>query len=163
MGRIVDLAHGGLAGLVGTLLMTGVILAGRAGRLFRGVPPAEITARAEEQTGLVPGPSFSVTWLLAHLGYGTVAGAVYALGRRGLGLALPVPLAGLLDGALVWAFSYLGIMPALGLYPWPREDRPGRLVTMLIAHSVYGLATAGVYDWLVRHRRAHRGAALGQT
>jgi len=56
MGRIVDLAHGGLAGLVGTLLMTGVILAGRAGRLFRGVPPAEITARAEEQTGFVPGP-----------------------------------------------------------------------------------------------------------
>ena len=54
--RVIDLAHGGLAGLLGLLLMTGAILAGRPGRLFRDVPPAEITARAEEQTGFVPGP-----------------------------------------------------------------------------------------------------------
>jgi hypothetical protein len=42
----------------------------------------------------------------------------------------------------VYAISYLGWIPALNLMPAAGEDRPGRSVTMLVAHWVYG-ATLG--------------------
>jgi len=50
----------------------------------------------------------------------------------------------LLYGALLWSVSYLGLMPALGLYPWPDEDAKPRLGVMIAAHGVYGLALATI-------------------
>ena len=37
-------------------------------------------------------------------------------------------------------------MPALGLYPWPKEDRPSRVAVMIAAHFVYGGVTSAVND-----------------
>ena len=41
-------------------------------------------------------------------------------------------------GLGVWAVSYLGWIPALGLLPPPYRDNPRRAWTTLTAHLVYG-------------------------
>jgi len=41
-------------------------------------------------------------------------------------------------GLGVWAASYVGWIPALGLLPPPGKDNPRRAWTILTAHVVYG-------------------------
>jgi uncharacterized membrane protein YagU involved in acid resistance len=48
------------------------------------------------------------------------------------------PFAGISFGLLVWAISYLGLLPALGLYPSPRKDTGRRTAIMVLAHIVWG-------------------------
>lgn len=145
----------GLAGFAGTLLMTVVMIAGRALQLMWVLPPREITARAEERIGIrqdLSQPEFDASWILAHLGYGSAGGVIYALVRRFLPSS-PI-LAGLTFGLALWAFGYLGIMPALGLYPWPADNSRTRRLTMIVAHAVFGLTTAEVERRLPRAGRA---------
>lgn len=84
--------------------------------------------------------------LVAHVGYGVSGGSVYgavvAPHRRGLAT-------GVAYGLGVWAVSYLGWIPALGILPPPQKDNRGQAVTMFLAHVVYG-GTLGV----VARRRA---------
>ena len=148
---------GMLAGTLATLPMTAVIAAGRATRLLITPPPVQITARAQRKTGVgddVTGPAFQARWLGAHFGFGGLLGALYALARP----ALPgnTLLAGLLYGLIAWAANYLGAMPALGLYPWPKDDSRGRTAVMVAAHFVFGLATALVARSLTQDRRSVR-------
>ena len=53
-------------------------------------------------------------------------------------------MAGLLFGGGVWALAYLGIMPALGLYPPVDQEHPMRQATLIAAHAAYGITTAEV-------------------
>jgi hypothetical protein len=39
----------------------------------------------------------------------------------------------------VWALSYQGWVPALGILPPASRDQPGRQWTMVAAHVVYGV------------------------
>ena len=137
------LARGGLAGLLGTGLMTLALAGARAAGLLRTPPPAEVTGRAQEKAGLrrhVPEPAFRASWLAAHFGYGAACGGGYALLRPGLPASPPA--AGLAYGGAVWALSYLGLLPALGLYPRPEEDSRSRLAVMIAAHAVFGVTVA---------------------
>ncbi|MGE5617771.1 MAG: DUF1440 domain-containing protein [Sphingomonadaceae bacterium] len=86
--------------------------------------------------------AYTATWLAAHFAYGTAWGVIYALLRPLLSRS-PVA-AGILFGGALWTLSYLGLMPALGLYPRPKEDHPSRVVTMIAAHAVYGVATSEI-------------------
>ena len=52
---------------------------------------------------------------------------------------VPGWLVGAVYGLGVWAVSYKGWIPALGILPPPERDRPGRPVIMVAAHVVYGL------------------------
>lgn len=144
MNQIITRAAGGsLAGLVGTAAMSLVIAAGRATRLFWTPPPKLITANVERRAGVrqkLPRPAFDASWIAAHLGYGMASGALYSL-LRSLLPASPVA-AGLLYGGAVWSVSYLGLMPSLGLYPWPEDDSRSRMAVMIAAHAVYGVTTA---------------------
>lgn len=137
------LVRGALAGALATAPMSVIIAAGREARLLSNPPPKEIVERTEEKTGTrddLAQPLFHASWIAAHLGYGAGTGAVYAL----LDPFLPVGTTGrgLAFGAAVWAVSYLGVMPGLGLYPWPRDDSQSRMAVMILAHAVYGLAIA---------------------
>ena len=38
--------------------------------------------------------------------------------------------------------SYVGLLPRLGLYPWPKNDSASRIITMMVAHAIYGTTTA---------------------
>ena len=136
----------GVAGAGATGFMTLVIGAAKGLGLFENPPPAEITRRAAAKTDASTTvanrdqPEFGVTWGLAHVGFGTLSGIVYAQLQPHLPDA-PVPM-GLLYGGAVWAVNYVGIMPALGLYPAPERDTRDRTAVMIAAHAVYGVSLA---------------------
>lgn len=136
----------GTAGAGATGFMTLVIGAAKRLGLFENPPPAEITRRAAAKTDASATvvnrdqPEFGVTWGLAHATFGTLSGILYAQLQPHLPDA-PVPM-GLLYGGAVWAVNYLGIMPALGLYPAPKRDTRDRTVVMIMAHAVYGVSLA---------------------
>ena len=138
--------RGALAGALATVAMSGVIALGRALGLFQSPPPKQITANAAATaTDVVPAssPGFQATWMLAHLLYGAACGVAFALLRACLPAGLLRP-GGLAFGLLVWAVSYLGLMPALKLYPWPWQDDPDRMATTIAAHAVFGLSLAEI-------------------
>ncbi len=137
------LFFGATAGVMGTVAMSALLVAGRMAGLLGPPPPRRITERIAEHTGAdraLSRPAFEASWMAAHVGYGAVCGALYAVVRR----ALPAsPLAaGLLFGGLVWGGSYLGLLPALGIYRGPAEESGSTTGVMIAAHAVYGTATA---------------------
>jgi hypothetical protein len=153
-------ARGALAGLLATVPMSLWMLLARALGLLVVPPPAQITANVEEKTGArddLPRQGFGARWVLSHFAYGALLGAVYAFARP----ALPrrTAVAGLLYGATMWAGNYLGLMPALGLYPWPSEDSRSRTLVMVIAHLLFGSA-ASAADRLLNWRQ---GPLLART
>ncbi len=89
-----------------------------------------------------------------HFAFGAGVGALFGV----LHAQLPArvrrhpALSGAAYATLVWAVSYQGWVPALGILPPATRDAPGRPATMLLAHWVYG-ATLGV----VVARRGHDG------
>jgi len=148
------LVRGALAGLAATVPMTVVIATGRAAGLLWTPPPVAITENVAERAGEDPdrgSPAFQATWLAAHVGYGAACGAVYALMRP----LLPRSdiTAGLLFGGAVWSISYMGVMPALNLYPSAKDDSNSRQAVMIAAHAVFGTALASIDSYL----RAHEG------
>jgi hypothetical protein len=84
--------------------------------------------------------------VVAHLGFGAVTGAAYALAPR---IGPPV-LRGVVTALGVWAVSYQGWVPALGILPKASEDRPARPAVMIAAHVVYGAVLGGLEDRLRR-------------
>jgi uncharacterized membrane protein YagU involved in acid resistance len=123
--------------------MSAVMAAGRSAGLLWNPPPRTITYRLERAIGLrhqLDREAFTVTWVIAHLAYGAGFGAIFRLLTRLVGR--PSPLAGAMYGAGLWAISYLGWLPALGLFPKPADSPGPRRATMIAAHLVYGLALA---------------------
>jgi uncharacterized membrane protein YagU involved in acid resistance len=148
------LIRGGLAGLAATVPMTAVIALGRASGWLHTPPPAQITANVAEHAGddsdqrSLP---FQAAWLAAHFGYGAACGAIYV----GLRPMLPRSdvTAGLLFGGAVWGISYLGILPALQLYPSAEDDSWRRQAVMIAAHAVFGNSVAQ-FERIMASRRA---------
>ncbi len=127
------IARGAAAGVAGTAALSAVMTAGKAAGWVPISAPHEIAYRFHEKTGLPQHP----VWGLGHYAYGAASGTVFFALRR----FLPGPplLGGLLYGLGVWAVSYLGLMPKLGLYPKPSWDKPSRRRTMIAGHAVFGL------------------------
>jgi hypothetical protein len=73
----------------------------------------------------------------AHFAYGAATGALYGLARPEGGAA-----AGAGYGLLVWAASYLGWIPALGILAPATRHPLRRDGLMLVAHLVWGATTA---------------------
>lgn len=153
-------SRGALAGLLATFPMSLWMLIARALGLYRVPPPAQITAEVEAKSGAsdhLPREGFNARWVVSHFAYGALLGAVYAFARP----VLPrrTAAAGLVFGVAMWAGNYLGLMPALGLYPWPPEDRRSRTLVMIVAHLIFGSA-ASTSDRLLNWRR---GPLLART
>lgn len=144
---LVRTAGGAVDGSVATLVMSGIMLAaGRAGLMGR-MPPRKITEWLLRRFRPWTIPSRRTRWLsaLAHLGFGAGAGALYGAGTiRGPARGARAVALGTAYGAAIWAVSYAGWVPALGIMPPPRRDRPGRPPVMFAAHLVYG----AVLGWL---------------
>lgn len=131
------------AGAAATLPMSAVMLLFQRLGWMGQQPPARIVDAALDEAE-VPATRRERTVLsvIAHLAFGAGAGALFGLvrgGRPGLGRAA---LEGAGFGTAVWAASYAGWVPALGIMPPPSKDRPGRPTAMVVAHWVYG-ATLG--------------------
>jgi uncharacterized membrane protein YagU involved in acid resistance len=150
------LLSGPVAGLTATVPMTWVMdaLNRRLPPEERyPLPPREITSEVTKQAGvrhqLEEGDHQNLT-LAAHFAYGAAAATLYAA----LAPALPrAPLAtGMAYGLAVWAGSYLGLLPALGILRPATEHPPRRTALMIAAHLVWGAANGLIVDRLGRRR-----------
>jgi hypothetical protein len=138
-----DAAIGAVAGVAATVAMTGVMEGAQRLGLMGDMPPWLITRRTLAKTGKrgkVPTPAQRLLATALHVGFGAVLGAVFEAlegevrppGPR-IGHALAFAMG-------VWAVSYAGWVPALGLMPPPQRDQAGRQLTMLMAHAMFGAA-----------------------
>lgn len=145
--RAAGAGSGAAAGSVATVAMSGVMAAARAAGVLGEAPPRILAHRAASAAGGRPDSrgARDLLAVLAHLGFGAIGGAAYALVRRRIPSG-PGPLAGAVWGLLVWAVSYRGWIPALGLLPPPSRDRRGRPTAMVVAHVVYGAALGALTD-----------------
>ena len=127
------LVHGAIAGFCATMTMTMAmrLLEDRLNGPNRyPLPPREIT-----QDILNAGERRVATLtLLAHFGFGGLAGALYGL--------LPRRFSGALFGPLVWAASYLGWVPTAGILTPATRHPAERNLLMIAAHLVWGSCTA---------------------
>ena len=135
---------GALAGIAGTAAMTAAMRA-----MHRRLPAPEryplppreiIQASVPERIEAALGEQRRRDLTLAaHFGYGAACGALFALVRPSDGAAV-VP--GALYGVLVWAGSYFGLLPALGVLKLATRHPPQRNALMIAAHLVWGTTTA---------------------
>ena len=140
------LLKGAAAGLVATVPMTAAMVAMHRGLPRREqypLPPRRITMRAAGKAGVdrhLDESDRTAATLVAHFSYGAAVGSLLGtLAPRGTAKAAA---AGAGFGLLVWAVSYLGLMPATGLHPPATRDTARRNGLMIAAHLVWG-ATAG--------------------
>lgn len=131
-----DVVRGGVNGALATVGMSAFLLgAQQLGLLGKQPPRIIVESLAPEATEEETRP----TSIVAHFGYGAAAGAAYQLLARAV---RPTATSGAAYGLAVWAASYEGWLPWLGILPPAHRDRPGRRWTMVAAHLVYG-ATLG--------------------
>ena len=126
---------GAAAGVAATLVMSLELALAKSAGLLGEPPPKKLTRRILTLFGARPSrPSLYAATTAAHLAYGAGAGALYALLPR----TMRGPLPGTAFGIAVWAVSYAGWIPKLGLMRRPSRDRPGRPTSMVLAHVVFG-------------------------
>lgn len=136
---------GAAAGFVATVPMTVVMEALRTAlpaEQHRPMPPREIVDRTIEKsvetTGegaqLDGGDRVALT-TVAHLAFGTAAGAVYgaAVGSRRSSV-----LTGIAYGLGVCAVAYGVGLPSLGLHPAAADDTKDRNEVLIASHVVWG-------------------------
>lgn len=145
------LLKGALAGFVATIPMTIFMLATQRflpqGQRY-DLPPEIITKelahRAHVRHHMNKQQVLGAT-LVSHFGYGASMGAVYSpLGKK---MPLPTVVQGILFGLVVWAGSYLALLPMLGMSESGQREPVRRNLMMIVAHVVWGTtlgATAGV-------------------
>lgn len=143
---------GTIGGLIGTVPMSVAMLAARRMGLMGRQPPERITQklffRGRRRARNADTRNRVAT--LLHFAFGGVGGAVYGVMRRRLPYRANPVLTGVLFGMFVWATSYLGWLPALGLMPSAHRDRPDRPVVMVVVHLIFGATLGAVVGWLDR-------------
>jgi putative membrane protein len=109
------------------------------------LPPRLITEEITEQAAIEDQMSENQLvglTIFSHFGYGAAFGAAYALFEGQM--PMHSSLKGTLAGLALWAGSYLGWLPALGIlrsatrHPWRRN------LLMIVAHIVWGLTLGEV-------------------
>ena len=144
-----SVSRGAAAGLAATVPMTiamGVLRAWLPREQLRPMPPREIVDRTIEQAGvgneIDPAERTALT-AVAHLAFGTFAGAVYGSLTRSRSTSSHAIWMGAAYGLTVWALAYGAGLPALGLHPAASNDTPDRNETLIVSHLVWG-ATLGM-------------------
>ena len=151
---IVQMGRGAWAGLIGTLGMTVLGMKPGAARMLpedmqpERWLPRTLTRRIARAAGVRTGGGAREALLAAalHLGYGAAAGTLYSVLRRRR--RLPGWLEGTGYGLAIWALSYEGWIPALGLLPRTTDAQPRQWVVPVGSHLVYGVTTALTYERL---------------
>jgi uncharacterized membrane protein YagU involved in acid resistance len=113
------------------------------------LPPREITTRIlahfAKPKEIDQSTRSAVTWL-AHFSYGAAAGAVYAEAERHIpGRAV---VRGPFFGLLLWAVSYLGLLPSLRILTPATEHPLKRSALMIVAHLIWGTFLSMTYQVL---------------
>lgn len=145
---------GSVAGAIATLPMTlFMLLMQQALPKWQkyALPPERITTQLAKRLKIgkrMDKPQRVGAALVAHFGYGSNMGMIYApLARR---IPLPPALKGAIFGMLVWGGSYLGIAPAMKLADAAPKQPLQRNTMMIAAHLVWGTALGITEDMLER-------------
>lgn len=140
MGFLNSAAAGALSGFVATAPMTAAMaLLHRQlpGDEQHPLPPQQITGELLRQMGAQHKARERhqlLTWV-SHFGFGTCAGLLYA--PLGKWVKAPAALKGTAFGLMVWATSYLGLLPATNLHQ-PRQQPLRTHALMVVAHLIWG-------------------------
>jgi putative membrane protein len=113
------------------------------------LPPRKITERLTKAVGLRQHLSDEQRmWLslAAHVGYGAAVGAIYAATHKSV--PANALAKGTAYGGAVWAGSYLGLLPAVGLLSNAAKHPARRNAVMITTHAVFGTALAIFVDLL---------------
>ena len=113
--------------------------------------PIKAVRWAEQSTGqpdALSSDEEKAAGLVGHAVFSVGAGAAYGLARARLApvAALPAPVAGVVFGLAVWAATFQGALPALGVMRRTTQHGLERWPAPLLGHSLFGLVTAGVTD-----------------
>ncbi len=140
MSKLRSLIRGAVAGASATVPMSAVMAGGERLHMLGEPPPRKITrAGVRAVNGSATGAEVDALSWASHFAFGAVMGAAYGLL---VGDRRPSIASGILFGTAVWAVSYAGWVPALGIMPSPSRDRPLRPEVMLVAHWAYGASLA---------------------
>ncbi len=123
--------------------MSGFMALARRVGILGEPPPIKLTRKLARRAGLAEpkGAALIAASGVMHFGFGAFCGVLYGLLPFDRRHAHSV---GALFGTMVWALSYAGWIPKLGLMPPPSRDRPGRPAAMIAGHLVFGLTMATV-------------------
>ena len=131
---------------------------------LRPLPPKEIVVetaiRANVEEAVQPGQRWDAATWIGHLGYGAATASLYPLATRPL--PLPYLARGMLFALGVWAGSYLGWLPALGILPPATRQTPRRNAVMILSHLSWGSLLA-LFTRLFEQRWDDRNAARPKT
>ncbi len=146
-------------GVIATVVMSVPMLVWSRRAAGGTVPPKRITAEVTDAAGVEPDTQagLDVASTFAHLGFGSSMGAGFSMLQRLLRPPGPTVAHGLAYGLGVWAVSYKGWVPALGIMPPAQEDRPDRQRMNILAHLVYGAVLGALHGR--QGRSGHRGSA----
>lgn len=146
-------AKGAIAGLIGGAAMMLAMKAEQKlllSELQQSDPPPK---RFVEAVAGGQGVSLSERQAMAagmgvHMGYSALWGALYGVVQERLDP--PELLHGLVLGGLVYAVNFpeWGLLPKVGVLPPPSQQDPREAAVPLIAHAVFGVATARAFDAL---------------
>jgi hypothetical protein len=145
-----DLAAGAVAGTVGTVFMSTLMLAAQRAGLLGEQPPRKLSDTVlDAVSGIqVDEHTRRLGTAIVHLGIGASAAALHQVGRQLAGGPRPAAIWGGAFGAVFWALNYGVVAPATGIMPPPHRDRPYRAPVMLAANIVWGAVSAVVGDRL---------------
>jgi uncharacterized membrane protein YagU involved in acid resistance len=138
---------GALAGFLATIPMTIFMLITQPflpkGQRY-DLPPEIITKELAHRMHVrhhMSKAQILATTLVSHFGYGATMGVLYSpLGQRTSSTA---PVQGSLFGLFVWAASYLGLLPLLGMSESGHNEPKHRNLMMIAAHLIWGAALGG--------------------
>jgi uncharacterized membrane protein YagU involved in acid resistance len=144
---------GALAGFIATVPMTVFMLTTQRflpkGQQYE-LPPELITKELAHRAHIrwhMNKTQILAATLLSHFGYGAAMGALYSPLHKNL--PLPGVLKGVIFGFVVWAGSYLGLLPLLGISESAHKEPVRRNLMMIAAHLVWGLTMGLVADLLM--------------
>lgn len=146
-----EVRNGAVAGLVATAPMSVAMKLMKEGLPWQQrypLPPKQITERLSKKGWgkNLPEPVKTGATMLSHFAYGTGAGAAYAVVARKIKVSPFIK--GTFFGVVVWAVSYLGWLPALGIMSPATKHPAQRNALMIAAHIVWGVVLALLVDRL---------------
>jgi hypothetical protein len=147
--RLARIIYGALAGSLGAACMTVIRMTARR----RGIIEKTVPQAAEEWLAHRAGLGRNAHPVLHHLadqalhvGYGATLGMVYALAKRGR--SGHVAARGIVYGVAIWIAGSGILLPLLRAKQAPWRKRPSENAVDLLAHLVFGAATAVVAEEL---------------
>ncbi|MFI6600182.1 DUF6789 family protein [Nonomuraea sp. NPDC050536] len=134
-----ELIAGAAGGALATVAMSAVMLAGQRAGLMADQPPKRVVRAMLPGHRHRPKSGEGVLGVMAHFGFGMASGALFGLVTRGGPVRVSVAQA---YGLAIWAASYAGWVPWMGVLPPIHRDSVGRQAVMAFGHIVYGTTLA---------------------